>query len=653
MSLSQSPQPIELADFFSLKFLHGAVLSPNGTMVAYAVSHIESAKEEEHLAIWLQSIESGVTRQLTSGLTRDFNPQWSPDGSQLAFLSTRAGDDKAQVYLIAVDGGEAIALTSLKQGVQGGPIWSPDGQTIAFTAGPATEVPNPKTPYRVTRHTYRFDALGYLDNVVQDIYVIPAAGGEPKALTNDRSQNTLPLWSPDGQEILFSATMLPDSHRGYYPRLRVVNLEGEIREVVGDWGYAWSAAWASDGERVVFYGGPHGRPIGSKNELWVVDRLGGEPECRSANLKFEVGGSLQPDIPLPTDWIANILVGPEGQTAYAQVQAGGTVQIYKFALSGAESCIPTVGGDRSCLPLDLDARHLLFAVSTLNSPGELFSAAPDGTQERQLTHINEALLSQRTLPTVEHILFPSPDGTEVEGWILKPTAGRAPYPTILYIHGGPHSGFGHVYSFDFQMLTGAGYAVLIINHRGSTGYGNEFATKILGDWGNWDYKDLMAGVDFAIAKGIADPARLGCCGLSGGGNLSCWIVGQTDRFKAAVPENPVTNWVSFYGVSDIGPWFAVEELKGLPHVIPEVYRRCSPITYAHQCKTPTLLVQGEADYRCPAEQSEQFYAVLKANGCTVEMLRLPASSHIGSFTGPPIVRRVQNEALLDWMNKYV
>ncbi len=196
-------------------------------------------------------------------------------------------------------------------------------------------------------------------------------------------------------------------------------------------------------------------------------------------------------------------------------------------------------------------------------------------------------------------------------------------------------------------------AVLFVNQRASTGYGNEFATAIKGDWGNLDYKDLMAGVDYAIEKGIADAERLGCCGISGGGNLSCWIVGQTERFKAAVPENPVTNWASFYGVSDIGPFFAAEELGGLPHEIPEVYARCSPITFAHRCTTPTLLVQGEHDWRCPTEQSEQFYAVLKANDCIVEMLRLPNSPHVGSIAGPPVLRRAQNEALLEWMNRYV
>jgi dipeptidyl aminopeptidase/acylaminoacyl peptidase len=242
---------------------------------------------------------------------------------------------------------------------------------------------------------------------------------------------------------------------------------------------------------------------------------------------------------------------------------------------------------------------------------------------------------------------------DVEGWYLKPPLGTAPYPTILYIHGGPHGAYGHIFSFDFQLLAGAGYGVLIVNHRASTGYGNDFSTAIKGDWGNLDYQDLMAGVDHAIALGLADADRLGVCGLSGGGNLSSWIVGQTDRFKAAVPENPVTNWVSFYGVSDVGVWFAVEQMGGHPHEIPDVYARCSPITYAHRCTTPTLLVQGENDYRCPAEQSEQFYTVLKANGCAVEMLRLPNSSHGGAIIGPVASRRAQNEALLDWFQRYI
>jgi dipeptidyl aminopeptidase/acylaminoacyl peptidase len=642
---------MEPADLFRLKFLQGAQLSPDGRTVAYAVSHVDNDAEADRIAIWLLSLETGNARQLTTGLARDTNPQWSPDGQQIAFLSTRGA--LSQIYVIPVDGGEARALTSLPQGVVDGPVWSPDGQQIAFTAGPTGDRPNPGTPYRLTRHTYRFDELGYLDPVVQDIYIIAVAGGAPQQLTNDANHNTMPLWSPDGQEILISTTMLPDTYLGYYPRLRVVNLTGEVRELTGDWGYSLAARWTPDSRRVVFCGSPYGRPIGAKNDLWIINREGGAPACRTAELPLGPGSGLQHDMATSLAQVPKLLTSKDGRSAYVQVQDGGTVQIYRVALDGAGNWAVAVGGERSCFPLDLNDQYLLFAASTANQPLDLYVAGLDGSDERQLTWLNESLLAERALPGVERLLFAGSDGVQVEGWIMQPHDSAPPFPTILYIHGGPHSGFGQIFSFDFQILAGAGFAVLFINQRGSTGYGDAFATQIIGDWGNHDYHDLMAGVDAAIARGVADPARLGVCGLSGGGNLTCWIVGHTDRFKAAVPENPVTNWVSFYGVSDIGPWFAVRELGGLPHEIPEVYRRCSPITYAHRCTTPTLLVQGEADYRCPAEQSEQFYAVLKASGCVVEMLRMPNSAHAGAIRGTPVQRRAQNEALLDWMNRYV
>jgi dipeptidyl aminopeptidase/acylaminoacyl peptidase len=650
---TQELRTVEPEDLFKLKFLQDGQLSPDGKTVAYMVSRVETENEEleEHVAIWLLSLETGETRQLTAGLARDAAPRWSPDGRQIAFISTR--NEKPQIYIIPVDGGEARALTAMKQGVGGGPEWSPDGKRIAFTAVPEEEPLDLKAPYRLTRHTFRFDEMGYLENVLQDIYVIPVEGGEPKRLTDDACQKDGLAWSPDGREILFSAVLFPDSHR-LHPDVRVVNLEGEVRTLLKDWGKnVVSAAWTPDGTKVVLIASLVDEPIGTQNDLWIVASQGGEPECRTAGLDLQVGGGLQPDMPVMAVRAPRILIPKDGQTAYTQVQDGGTVQIYRIALSGPESCVSVLAGERACIPQDMKTDQLLFLVSTLDNPTDLYLTDLSGAGERRLTHLNADLLARWDLPAIKNLRFPGSDGVQVEGWIMLPPAGQPPYPTILYIHGGPHSAFGHMFSFDFQMLAGAGYAVLFINHRASTGYGNAFSTQIIGDWGNLDYKDLMAGIDVAIEKGIANPDRLGCCGISGGGNLSCWIVGQTDRFKAAVPENPVTNWQSFYGVSDIGPWFAVEEMGGLPHEIPEVYRRCSPITFAHRCTTPTLLVQGEHDWHCPAEQSEQFYTVLKANGCVVEMLRLPGSPHAGSITGPPVLRRAQNEALLEWMNRYV
>ena len=403
--------------------------------------------------------------------------------------------------------------------------------------------------------------------------------------------------------------------------------------------------------RLFFSGQPDGLPIGTKNDLWVLDKAGGQPVCRTENLQFGVGGGLRHDV--PAAWDNSPKICTDGKRAIVNVQAGGTLQIYEVSLSGEESCKTLVGGRRAVYLLDQKGESLLFVVTEICTPCDLYCAALDGSQEKRLTEVNQDLLVEWEQPDLEQLLFPGIDGTPVEGWLTTPARGEAPYPTVMLIHGGPHSAFGYAFNFDFQYLASAGYAVLFINHRASTGYGNSFATQIKGDWGNLDYQDLISGLDFAIEKGLVDGDKVGCTGISGGGNLSCWIVGHTDRFKAAMPENPVTNWNSFYGTSDIGVWFAVEELGGHPFEIPEIYTKCSPVTYAHNCKTPTLLVQGENDYRCPAEQSEQFYTILKANGCVVEMLRFPESSHGGAINGALTVRRAHHEALRDWMDSYV
>ncbi|MCC6803083.1 MAG: S9 family peptidase [Anaerolineae bacterium] len=653
--MSEEKRTVEAADLFRLQFTTGGQLSPDGSYAAYTVTHVDAEKETEYSAIWLMNLDSGDTRQFTSGTARDADPQWSPDGKHIAFLSTRG--EKPQIYVIPVDGGEARAVTKLKQGTGGGIAWSPDGKQIAFTAPTVEEPRDMAKPYRVTRHVYRFNDMEYLDDVVQSLYVVDVESGEARRLTDDRLLNTTPQWSPDGTEILLISSMYPDTHKTFYGRLRVINVEsGEIRTLTDEWGQVTAAGWLPDGKRIAFDGVPHGKIIGSKTDIWVMDSAGGVPECRSAGLEVGVGGGLQADMPV-MGYSQKLLITSDGKYAVLGVQAGGDVNVYQVALEGEESWAPLLTGERTVMPQSLRAGKLLYLVSEINHPIDLYVANADGSGERQLTHLNDDWLAGVKLPSVEHLLFSGSDGAQVEGWIALPasdeSAGEAPFPTVLYIHGGPHSAFGNTFHFDTQMLCGAGYAVLLVNHRASTGYGDEFSTAIKGDWGNLDYTDLMAGVDYAIAQGYTDGDKLGVCGLSGGGNLSCWIVGKTDRFKAAVPENPVTNWVSMYGVSDISAWFAVEELGGAPHEIPDVYARCSPITFAHNCKTPTLMLQGEHDWRCPPEQSEQFYTTLKANGCIVEMVRFPTASHAASIFGAPAVRTAQNDALLGWMNQYV
>jgi dipeptidyl aminopeptidase/acylaminoacyl peptidase len=391
--------------------------------------------------------------------------------------------------------------------------------------------------------------------------------------------------------------------------------------------------------------------IGSKNDLFVINLQNASLDNRTESDLLGTSGGLQPDMPTLEGRMPKIVV--QDNFAYTNVQKGGNINIIKISLTGDKIIETVVEGERANYIQGLVNNELFFTSSHSNSPLDIFLINLVGKSESQLSSVNAEFLKDKQLPVIQSITFKAKDGTDVEGWFVKPPFGEPPYPTLLNIHGGPHAGWGNIFLFENQYLCGAGYAILMVNHRGSTGYGDVFSTAILGDWGNLDYHDLMAGVDKVINDGLVDEKRLGCFGISGGGNLSCWIIGQTNRFKAAVPENPVTNWQSMYGVSDIGRYFAQKELGGLPWEIPEIYKKVSPITYAHNCTTPTLLIQHDDDLRCPPEQSEQFFAVLRDVGCTVDMLRMPASPHGGSAIASLEIRETQNKAILDWFNRFV
>lgn len=340
--------------------------------------------------------------------------------------------------------------------------------------------------------------------------------------------------------------------------------------------------------------------------------------------------------------------------AYTRGQVGGEMRAYRINLRGAIAFDRVfVAPERTDVILDLRAGRALFGMATISDPLNLGIANLDETHERLLTDINGELLAARKLATPRHFFYQNEEGTSLECWLLLPAEGRPPYPTIQYIHGGPHQGWGQIYVFDAQMLAGAGFAVLLVNYRGSTGYGDEFALAADGRQGPVEHGDLMIALDYVIAQGWADPNRLGVAGLSYGGYLSNWAIGHTDRFRAAVVENGVSSRINSYGAADIGVYSLSNEMAGHLRDAPERYWRSSPIAYAHRAKTPTLLITGEHDWRVPAAQAEEMYGSLKASGCVVEMLRLPYMPHMGSLGGPLYVRRAQNDALLDWMRRYV
>ena len=502
-------------------------------------------------------------------------------------------------------------------------------------------------PYRVTRTIYRFDGVGYLDDAVQNIYLQSVRGGDAKQLTNDAHMDRTLRWSPDGREILYLASFDPDRSDLFSAKLRLVNMDGDVDEILGlDWGFIKNAGWMPDGKTIMVVASRSEQPMATKDDLWIVDRESGQALNRTRDLATGVEVQW-----FPVFSAANILTAES--TALVGVADRGSRGVYSVALSGEPRWQPLLGGNRTIALQDADAEKMLFLSGDLEDPGELYIASLDGANERKVSRFNDELIGEIAFPKVEELLYETRDGAQIQGWLLLPNQGEPPYPTILYIHGGPHGWYGHQYGSDFQLLAGAGYALLFVNPRGSTGYGDDFATALSGNWGVLDHKDLLDGVDYVIEKGYADPDRLGICGLSYGGYLTCFTIGQTNRFKAAVAENPITDLVSRYGTADMGPWGSLTELGGKPHEIPDVYRRSSPITYAHTCTTPTLLIQCEEDYRCPAGQAEQFYTHLKANDCAVEMIRIPGMSHVASITGPINVQKAQNEGLLDWMNRYI
>ncbi len=644
-------------DLFRFRFVVAADLSPDGTRVVFAQTRIAPGEKEdddevEHADLHLLDVESGEVRRLTFNDSTNSAPAISPDGSSVAFMSTRT--EKPQLWLLPLDGGEPRRLTDLAQGIGGGPVWSPEGSKIAFTAGPQEEPRKPERPYRIDRTVWRFDEIGVIDDAVQDVYVLDIAdeAAEPRRLTDDRFINSQPKWSADGQSLVYVASHDPDSHE-LMSRLRRVDLEAEVTDLTEPDGLVATHAPLSDGRVAYVLDFERDKVVGSRSSLYVLDPATGTCIRRGADIEGHIEGGIQGDNPGSRLGVGQLLLTDGDRDAVVSVQTGGEIALVRVALDGDESHTVVAGGPRVCTPVAARGQKLLFGAFGFTEPGDLYLADLDTGEEQRLTRLNDDVLSELALPTVVPLSFSSIDGASVEGWFLQPAGSETARPTLLNIHGGPHAGWGAHFNFDNLMFTGAGYGVLLVNHRASTGYGDAFATAIRGDWGNLDYADLMAGVDYAIEQELADPERLGVFGISGGGNLTGWIIGHTDRFKAACPENPVFNWFSMYGTSDVGADFSVRELGGTPYEVEDVYRRCSPITYADRCTTPTLFLQHESDNRCPAEQTEQFFTVLRVNGVPAEMLRFPNTSHSGSVRGPIGHRRAQNDALLDWMNRYV
>lgn len=462
------------------------------------------------------------------------------------------------------------------------------------------------------------------------------------------------MFSPCGKRILFCGSTSAEGYPALEWRLFTVELtDGHVTEVLGKGWSIVAARWSLCGERIVFAGDRDSDLMVPMPGLWMVDRDGANAQARTRGLISNLGLLIHHDMPT---WAAqeNFFVVPDSRYAYVTAMNRGTAEICRVALDGPLSCEPVISGPRCCLIMDMHpaTEQLLFSASDINTPWELFVADLQGRSERRLTNLNATTLKRWPTLAVRQLTFESSDGMRIEAWHLGRADRKGPQPTVLFIHGGPELSCGHVFRFDFHLLAANGYAVLMVNFRGSAGYGEPFMRAIQGDWGARAYPDYMAAADEAIARGLTDPERLGIWGPSHGGFATCWAVGHTHRFKAALAESSVTNLATLYYLCDVPDLF-VRGLGGRPDEIPDIYRSRSPLTYAHRCRTPTLLMHGEADLRCHIVEAEQFYRALHDAGCPTEMVRIPRMTHMGDSTGPPAARLAQNEVLLEWFERHL
>lgn len=665
---SQAKRPIEAADLYRVTFVADPHLSPDGEEVAFVRTTVDRERNQYRSQIWLVPFGAASPARRFTGGPVDTAPRWSPDGACLAFLRKPAAKDaRAQLWLVRRAGGEPWQLTELPESV-GDLAWSPDGTAIAFTskvapARPAGDAASPTSDVRVIdRLNYKLDGEGFDDGRRRHLFVVPYSlrRAAARQLTSGDFDDTEPAWAPDGQSLAFVSARHPEREFDRKRDVWVVPAGGgEPRQVTRTSGPCAGPVFAPDGQMIAYTGhdtdpryGPTTQPT-----IWVAPAAGDaapRPVGRQLDrpVGSDVGTDLRYGVPEP-----RLAWSVDGAELLALVSDAGRVALHQIDVAtGAATML--FGSDRQVTnaTASRDGQRIALAVSSATSPADVFSLDLGTNQERRLTDVNAGLFGEVELRAPERFRYEAPDGQPLDGWLVTPP-GFDParrYPLVLEIHGGPHAAYGESFYIEFQLLAARGYVVLYTNPRGSTSYGQEFVAALRQDWGGVDYRDVMAGVDAAIARGFIDETRLGVTGGSYGGYLTNWIIGQTGRFRAAVSGRSTSNRASHYGQSDLGSFIGDWEFGGAPWERAEHYRERSPITYVANVRTPLLLENQEQDHRCPVPQAEEFYTALKKlRQIDVQFVRFPDESHGMARQGQPVHRVERLERIVAWFDKYL
>ncbi len=691
-------RPIVAEDLFRLLIVSDIQMSPDGQSVAYLVTRLDQDADDYKAAIWTAPIHGGTPRQLTAGTARDGSPRWSPDGRQIAFVSNRPGETpeppstnrkkqteeqerqgrsksasnakedgpKPQIWVIAVGGGEARQLTRQPFGATS-PTWSPDGHAIAFLS-PTPPEHEPKShdgegtgtvadERLITEIRYRYDGRGFIERH-DHVWTIPSDGGDARQLTTGDTDDAQPTWSPDGARIAFVSNRTPDHETNGISAIYAVPAQGGSPRCLTDGAFAFSApTWSPDGSRLAVIGTDDPLAGGAKNaNLWTVPAGGGTPINHTRDWDRSFGDHGMSDVYMAAD--DRPVWSPDGGRVYALASDRGSTHIHRVTLQDGSVERLTSGSRRIVSFAVAPGVSFCYISGEAHRPFEVFTADAAGRDERQLTEHNREFLNEVALSPSEEILFRSKsDGAEIQGWILKPPGFQegspTKYPMILQIHGGPHAMYGHAMFHEMQLMAARGYVVLYTNPRGSSGYGEDFTSSTRGRWGEHDMPDVMGALDAILERGYVDSARVGVTGGSYGGYLTNWIIGHTDRFKAAVTQRCVANFYSFFGTSDIGFTFGQYEFGGTPWSDTEKLLHHSPISYVESMTTPLLIIHNEQDLRCPIEQAEQLFVFLKKLGRQVAFVRIPGEDHNLSRTGKPSRRLARLHHLIGWFDTHL
>ncbi len=620
-----APRPLALDDYLSIRNVGDITLSPDATAIVYVVRQVDQEADKRRASLWRARLAGGTPERLTFGSASDSHPRFSPDGRWLAFLSDRVGDT-SQVHLLPTSGGEAFAVTNLKGGVND-VEWAPDSRRLVVVSqDPSPDAGVPKdarkrtaNPIVITRLQHKQDGVGYLDNRRSHLYLlvlpepvgaIAADAPQPKRLTSGDFDARHPSWSRDGRTILFSSNRTPDADANDNRDIWTLDVaSGALTPITTDPGADDDPVWSPDGKTIAYVHMPRQPAVYATPRLMTVAVGGGAPRDLTGALDRHVAGEPR--------W------AEDGQSVLVTLADRGHVPLVRVSLAGARTTL--VDGDVDAF--ELAGSRIVAVAKTPARPAEVYVYAAGGGAGTNVSHANDALFAERTIPTPEAITYPSKDGTPVSGWILKPP-GFDPskkYPMLLRIHGGPVAQFTDGFFFENQYFASLGYVVLFVNPRGSSGYGEAFCKAIFADWGNKDFEDVMAGVDFALARGYVDPAQLGVGGWSYGGILTNYVITKTGRFAGAISGASEADMYSAFGYDDLQRWWIGE--LGHPSDNVALYQRLSPVLNVKKVTTPTLVMCGEKDFRCPLPQSEQLYLSLKALGKTTALVIYPGQSH--------------------------